>query len=165
LLIGLSAVLAACVQDDRQTTTATETPAVKEVQAQNTASAQTISESAMELGARAAHWQLTHLDNFDYIPERNREKTSDPREWMQAAFYVGLTHWADTVDDQRLVKHIAQTTKENDYQLGARPMHGDDHAIGQTYLWVYEQTGNPAAFRPIGAVGQHANLLSATSFL
>jgi len=142
LLIGLAALLTACAQDDAQTTVAAAPPA------RGVAESLTINESALELGARAADWQLAHLDNFDYIPERNREKTSDPREWMQAAFYVGLTHWADTVSDEQLVDHIARTAKENEYQLGARPLHGDDHAIGQTYLWVYEKTGDTAAYAP-----------------
>ena len=149
LVIGLGSLLAACAPESTEDKTVTQAPAPAQAPAAPVAVAETISQSALELGARAANWQLSHLDNFDYIPERNREKTSDPREWMQAAFYVGLTRWADTVDDKDLVSQIAQTAGDNNYELGSRPLHGDDHAIGQTYLWVYEQTGNPAAFRPI----------------
>ena len=147
LLISLSWLLAGCKQDSEQSSTvapstAQETPTV------SITDAEAIRQSALELGPKAVSWQLSHLDNFDYIPERNREKTADPKEWMQAAFYVGLTRWADAVGDKVLVSQIAQTAQDNAYQLGSRPMHGDDHAIGQTYLWVYEHTGDPAAYAP-----------------
>jgi len=138
-----------CTQDNEQTPSVTASPAAQEVPAVSITDVETIRQSALELGARAANWQLSHLDNFDYIPERHRQKTSDPREWMQAAFYVGLTRWADSVDDENLVSQIARTSEDNEYQLGPRPLHGDDHAIGQTYLWVYEKTGNAAAYAPI----------------
>lgn len=151
LLACLTSLVMGCVQDDTQTTAVAETPTTTDTTAQAAADVQTINQLALDLGTRAANWQLAHLDNFDYIPERNREKTSDPREWLQAAFYVGLTHWADAVGDQQLVEQIAQTAKDNEYQLGARPLHGDDHAIGQTYLWVYEKTGDAAAYTPTKA--------------
>jgi rhamnogalacturonyl hydrolase YesR len=145
LTISLGSLVTACGSERSHVE---EAPAAAETPSTTVVEAQTINESAMDLGARAAKWQLSHLDNFDYIPERNREKTADPREWMQAAFYVGLTRWADTMDDKDLVSQIAKTTADNNYQLGSRPLHGDDHAIGQTYLWVYEKTGNAAAYAP-----------------
>jgi rhamnogalacturonyl hydrolase YesR len=149
LVIGLASFLAACAQDDSQSALTAESSPADKAPATTIVSEQSINESALDLGARAANWQLDHLDNFDYIPERNREKTADPREWMQAAFYVGLTRWADTVGDQQLIEQIARTARDNEYQLGARPLHGDDHAIGQTYLWVFEKTGDAAAYAQI----------------
>ncbi|MCP4047779.1 MAG: glycoside hydrolase family 88 protein [Gammaproteobacteria bacterium] len=148
LLIGLSSLLIGCTQDSEQTSIVTPSPATQETPTVSITAAEAIRTSALELGPKAVNWQLSHLDNFDYIPERNREKTSDPKEWMQAAFYVGLTRWADAVGDKALVSQITQTAQDNAYQLGSRPMHGDDHAIGQTYLWVYEHTGSAAAYAP-----------------
>ncbi len=148
LLIGLSSLLIGCMQDSEQTSVVTEPPATQAAPTVSITDAEAIRKSALELGTKAVNWQLAHLDNFDYIPERNREKTSDPKEWMQAAFYIGLTRWADAIDDTDLIDQIARTANDNAYQLGARPMHGDDHAIGQTYLWVYDHTGNTAAYAP-----------------
>jgi unsaturated rhamnogalacturonyl hydrolase len=148
LLIGLSSLLIGCTQDSEQTSVVTEPPASQAAPTVSISDTEAIRNSALELGTKAVNWQLAHLDNFDYIPERHREKTSDPKEWMQAAFYVGLTRWTDATDDTGLVAQIAQTAEDNAFQLGARPLHGDDHAIGQTYLWVYEHTGNTAAYAP-----------------
>jgi unsaturated rhamnogalacturonyl hydrolase len=104
--------------------------------------------SAQELGARAAAWQLSHMDSFDYIPLSHREKTASPRWWMQGAFYIGLTRWADTVDDEDITRQIADMARGEGYQLGDRPRHADDHAIGQTYLWLYEQSGDKKVYAP-----------------
>jgi len=104
--------------------------------------------SAREVGARTSAWQLSHMDNFDYIPLSHREKTSSPRWWMQGAFYVGLSRWADTVDDRDIVDRIAAMARGEDYRLGDRPRHADDHVIGQTYLWLYEKTGDPRTYGP-----------------
>jgi len=39
--------------------------------------------------------------------------------------------------------------KEQNYELLLdRPYHADDHTIGQTYLWLTEQTGNKDAYKP-----------------
>jgi len=148
LIISFSSLPLGCTSDDAQTSAAPE-PAIKaDAPSLKTADAETIRESALELGARAASWQLSHMDNFDYIPATHREKAADPTFWIQASFYIGLTRWAEKVGDKELIEQIAATTADSDYQLGRRPMHADDHAIGQTYLWVYEQTGNMAAYAP-----------------
>jgi unsaturated rhamnogalacturonyl hydrolase len=104
--------------------------------------------SAQNVGARAAAWQLSHMDNFDYIPLSHREKTASPRWWMQGAFYVGLTRWADTVSGEDIVAHIADMARGEDYQLGDRPKHADDHVIGQTYLWLSDRTEDKDTYGP-----------------
>jgi rhamnogalacturonyl hydrolase YesR len=88
------------------------------------------------------------MDSFDYIPLSHREKTASPRWWMQGAFYIGLTRWADTVDDEDITRQIADMARGEGYQLGDRPRHADDHAIGQTYLWLYEQSGDKKVYGP-----------------
>ena len=141
LLTGFFVLLAGCDQAPSDS---------KEAIAEDKSStpAATNNPSAQDLGARAAAWQLAHMDNFDYVAEVNREQTADPREWIQAAFYIGLTRWTEAADDESLVAAIAATARDNGFQLGDRPMHGDDHAIGQTYLWLYEQTGDEAVYSP-----------------
>lgn len=108
-----------------------------------------IRQSATNVGSMATQWQLAHMDNFDYIPIRFRRQTADPKEWMQGAFYIGLTEWAETANDKNATDAIIQHGIDNQYQLGHRPKHGDDHAIGQSYLWLYEQTGNKETYQQI----------------
>ena len=112
-----------------------------------------IRQSALDLGARAATWQLEHLDNFDYLAPKFHDASSAPHQWIQAAFYIGLTRWTETVKDKALLTHIEQMAKAQNYQLRtSRGKHADDHAIGQTYLWITEQTGNKAAYTPTKAL-------------
>ncbi len=106
--------------------------------------------STLDVGKRVAQWQIDHLDNFDYLAKRYRKGTADPKNWIQAAFYIGLTRWTETVNDQKLLEHIEEMAKQQNYGLRLkRPMHADDHAIGQTYLWLTEQTDNHQAYQPI----------------
>jgi unsaturated rhamnogalacturonyl hydrolase len=148
LLLVLSSLLMSCAQDGVQSATSTYAPAMTDASSLSRANAALIRESARDLGALAANWQLSHMGNFDYIPESHRMKSADPTFWIQAAFYVGLTHWVDTVEDKDLVQQITAMAKGSGYQLGSRPLHADDHAIGQTYLWLHEQTGNKTTYAP-----------------
>ncbi|AWB66153.1 family 88 glycosyl hydrolase [Saccharobesus litoralis] len=105
--------------------------------------------AAHDIGQRVAQWQLAHLDNFDYLAERYRIGTAEPRNWIQATFYIGLTRWTETVNDQELFDHIASMSKQQKYGMRLkRGKHADDHAIGQTYLWLTEQTGNKETYIP-----------------
>ncbi|KMT67013.1 hypothetical protein XM47_01715 [Catenovulum maritimum] len=118
-----------------------------EVSVQATASVQ---QSALNIGKQAANWQVNHLDNLDYIAKRYHNATKDPKNWIQAAFYIGLSEWTKTVNDGELISHIDQVAKAENYGLRMhRKTHADDHAIGQTYLWLTEQTGNHEAYKPI----------------
>ena len=43
-----------------------------------------------------------HLENFDYVPDTAfRRQTEAPRDWIQAAFYIGLTQFADVAEQPR----------------------------------------------------------------
>ncbi len=151
LPICIGVLLLGCTQGDSQSGTTAYSPAMADAASLSTADAAVIRKSAREFGALAVNWQLSHMDNFDYIPESHRKKSADPTFWIQAAFYVGLTHWAETVDDKDLVNQIAAMAEDSGYQLGARPLHADDHTIGQTYLWLHQQTGNEVTYGPTQA--------------
>ncbi|MCF2946943.1 glycoside hydrolase family 88 protein [Paraglaciecola aquimarina] len=109
-----------------------------------------IQESAQLIGHNAAKWQVDNIEkgNYDYLATRYHKGSSDPKNWIQAAFYIGLTRWTETVDDKTLLAHIDTMAKQQNYDLiQRRYKHADDHAIGQTYLWLAKQTNNPAAYQ------------------
>jgi rhamnogalacturonyl hydrolase YesR len=111
----------------------------------------TVQQSAQDIGSRAARWQIDKLEknDFQYLAPRYFNSSSNPLGWIQAAFYIGLTEWTETTDDKLALAHIQTMAKQNDYQLLLkRPLHADDHAIGQTFLWLTEQTGNQQAYQP-----------------
>ncbi|WP_395344419.1 glycoside hydrolase family 88/105 protein [Ningiella sp. W23] len=106
--------------------------------------------SAMDIGERVAKWQLEHLDNFDYLAPRYRKGTAEFRNWIQATFYIGLSRWTETVNDALLLDHINTVSKVHEYSLRSRrDRHADDHAIGQTYLWLAQQTNQSAPYLPV----------------
>ncbi|GBL05357.1 glycoside hydrolase family 105 protein [Glaciecola sp. KUL10] len=106
-----------------------------------------IQTTAFDIGSKVANWQIEHLDNFDYLEPRYRKGTAEPRNWIQASFYIGLTKWTETVSDSKLLNHIKEVAESVDYSFRTkRDRHADDHAIGQTYLWLAEQTGNPKTY-------------------
>ncbi|MDO6693305.1 glycoside hydrolase family 88 protein [Aliiglaciecola sp. 3_MG-2023] len=110
-----------------------------------------IRQSALSVGQHVAGWQIEQVENnnYDYLDKRYHTSSSNPLGWIQGAFYIGLTRWVETVDDQTSLAHIEKMAKDQGYQLMLkRPLHGDDHAIGQTFLWLSEQTDNTAAFKP-----------------
>jgi unsaturated rhamnogalacturonyl hydrolase len=147
-LLGLAWLLSSCAQGELPSESNSYSPAIANASSLQNADRATIRKSARDLGSLAANWQLSHLDNFNYIPESHRNKSADPTFWIQAAFYVGLTQWAETMRETDLVERIAAMAKSTRYQLGKRPLHADDHTIGQTYLWLHEQTGNSDTYGP-----------------
>lgn len=108
-----------------------------------------IRESAFDIAHRSARWQIEQFGNLSYIPESHRAKSENPKFWIQAAFYVGLTKWTEVSGDEDFLAYIEQMASEQEYALLLdRPYHADDHTIGQTYLWLTEQTGNQEAYKP-----------------
>ena len=112
-------------------------------------SAAEIRKSAHDIASRTARWQIEQLGDLGYIPESHREKSGNPKFWIQAAFYVGLTRWVEASDDASLLAFVEHMAEEQDYELLLdRPYHADDHAISQTYLWLAERTGKRKAYEP-----------------
>ena len=69
-------------------------------------STEAINASAHKVGQMTAAWQLAHMDDFFYIKTKHKQ-TRDTRNWIQGALYIGLDRWADTVNDQNIIDHIA----------------------------------------------------------
>ena len=147
LVVGLS--LSGCNNSGSQSGGSS----VKDVAPTHDSTAEEIRQSATDIADRAARWQMDQFGNLDYIPETHRAKSENPKFWIQAAFYVGLTKWTETSGNKDFLALIEKMAKEQNYALDLdRPYHADDHAIGQTYLWLTEQTGNTEAYKPTQAL-------------
>jgi len=110
-----------------------------------------VSASALTLGRAVADWQLRHMDGqFNYVRTR-REGTQNPRGWIQAAFYVGLTAFAERTGDPAYVQAMRAHGAEQGWGLGKRPLHADDHAIAQTWIWLNARDHDPAQIAPVKA--------------
>lgn len=107
--------------------------------------------SALTLGRAVADWQLSRMDGqFEYI-KAHRPGTQNPRGWIQGAFYVGLTAFAERTGDLTYAGAIWAHGDEEGWGLGKRPLHADDHVIAQAWLWMYARDHNPAEIAPVKA--------------
>ncbi len=110
-----------------------------------------VSASALTLGRAVADWQLRHMDGqFDYVRTR-RDGTRNPRGWIQAAFYVGLTAFAERTGDPSYAQAMRAHGVAEGWRLGKRPLHADDHAIAQTWIWLNARDHDPAQIAPVKA--------------
>jgi rhamnogalacturonyl hydrolase YesR len=92
------------------------------------------------------------MDRFDYIPEGSfRHDTGAPRNWIQAAFYIGLTSFADVSHQQRYVDAILAHGAAEGWGFDARPRHADADATGAVWIWAAQHTHDPAKLAPTRA--------------
>jgi rhamnogalacturonyl hydrolase YesR len=110
---------------------------------------QATADQALTLGRRVAAWQLGHMDSFDYT--HPHPKTADPRGWVQATLFIGLAALAQRTGDPALVTAVRDHGFEQHWALGARPLHADDHVIGQVWLWTYGRDRDPKEIAPLKA--------------
>ena len=110
-----------------------------------------VAASALTLGRAVADWQLRHMDGrFDYV-QTHRPGTQNPRGWIQGAFYVGLTAFAERTSDAGYLQALRAHGEAQAWGLGKRPLHADDHVIAQSWLWLHARDQDPAQLAPVKA--------------
>ncbi len=106
-------------------------------------------EAALAIATRLARWQLKHMRS-DHLPQAGAE-TRNPRAWQQAAFWAGMTALADAGGPPEIRAAIVGMGRANQWQLGSRPFHADDLAIGWAYLWAGDHGAGEEAISPTRA--------------
>ena len=101
----------------------------------------------IEQAARVADWQLARLNDQRAV-SRVTGDTANPRAWEQAAFWVGMTEFADAGAPPRMKEAVISMGRRNQWLPGDRPFFADDHAITQSYLWAAERGAGPTARQP-----------------
>lgn len=81
--------------------------------------------STLALLERVADWQLDHPP---------KHSTTD---WTRAAFYDGAMALAKVSDSPRFLEAMLKVGEGNEWKLGPRLYHADDHAVGQMYAEMY----------------------------
>ena len=89
--------------------------------------------SATEVMRRVFAWQVAHPWSTQHAPE-HRWGT---RGWVQGAFLTGVMEAYRATGDEAYVAYARTLAAKNDWQLGARLRHADDHVVGQTYLELH----------------------------
>jgi unsaturated rhamnogalacturonyl hydrolase len=85
---------------------------------------------------KVANWQLSR-DQDKYSPD-----------WTFAALYAGFMAVPPAVSGSKYQDAMLDMGRQLNWQLGTRPDHADDHAVGQTYLELYEKVHDPAMLVP-----------------
>ncbi|MEK6477763.1 glycoside hydrolase family 88 protein [Catalinimonas sp. 4WD22] len=81
------------------------------------------------------------------------ERINDASEtWERAVFYIGLMATYHTTQDEMYKNIVLDWCLSNNYKLGPRRTHGDDHVIGQIYLELYEEYRDPAMIEDVVSV-------------
>ena len=98
---------------------------------------------------RVADWQLDHLHDFGGHIRKQIERSKDPREWHQGTFFKGLADWAVETEDKKKLLWLRELALSQEFKLGDRLYHADDHVVGQYYLLLYDYFSDPTLFDPI----------------
>lgn len=83
---------------------------------------------------RVGDWQIAHPD-----PKARRPRTG----WIHATYTFGAMELANLSASPRFFEAMIGTGRANAWQLGPRPYHADDHAIGQLYVSLYARERDP----------------------
>ena len=86
---------------------------------------------------KAADWQMAN-------PAKYRKT-----DWTWGAFFAGLSELAEVVPTDKYWKAARAYASENDWQLGPRKYHADDHTVGQMYLALYIKYRDPGMIAPL----------------
>ncbi len=90
----------------------------------------------LELMQRAADWQIANPSN------------DDKKGWIYAAFYDGAMALGRMDGQGKYLDAMLAQGLINNWQLGPRNYHADDHAVAQMYLEMYELKSDPDMLRP-----------------
>ncbi len=138
-LLPLTVVLASCATTVSDTSTAS-------LKAEPTSA---FSDEQVKLVAnRAANWQLANLDNLDsYIRFISRE-TPNPRGWVMGTFFLGLADYAETTGQTEYFDSLTAIANREEWKLGNRLYHADDHLVGQVYFRLARNGVQGADLKP-----------------
>ena len=99
---------------------------------------------------KVADYQIATLA-AGWIPPKASWDTPDPRGWVQGALFVGLTDMADHSANPIYTDLILARGEANQWELGKRVYHADDHVIGQSYLWAVRHGASAEKLKPMQA--------------
>lgn len=93
---------------------------------------------------RAANWQLANLDNLENTIRYISRETPNRRGWVMGTFFLGLADYAEATNQPEYIEHLAGISDAQDWRLGDRLYHADDHLLGQVYFKL-DRAGVPSA--------------------
>jgi len=108
---------------------------------EQTYSAELTSAAITNVAEAVANWQLAQFDIRSNKMRPEMRPSGTPNGWMYATLHIGLWHWAEAIDSNAYRQTVMNLSQLNDYELGPRIYHADDHAVGDVYLSIFDQFG------------------------
>lgn len=105
-------------------------------------SAQLQQDKIAAIANQVADWQLSRYDIRSNQMRPEERASAIPQGWIYATFNIGLLKWGETRNDQSYIQAIRNISAVNEWKLGPRFYHADDHAMGQVYMDLYQRYGN-----------------------
>ncbi len=108
------------------------------------------------LATRVADWQIRTFDEHGKYralasnkPSWANHKNYHDLQWHMGALYAGIERFRHIADQpEKYPGFLTMIGQRNGWKLHKRPYHADDHAVGQFYLSLYQETRDPAMLRP-----------------
>lgn len=91
----------------------------------------------LALMERVADWQIAN-------PSRWK-----PHQWHNGALYTGIMALTEVADSPRFLEAMQRMGEQQEWQLGPRPYHADDHCIGQTFAELSLRQHDPKMIAPM----------------
>jgi len=89
---------------------------------------------------------------FEHPSIHRSQNRNFPNGWVPASFYIGVMAAYEATQDDFYYSHAASWAKSNNYTLGPRLRHADDHACGSVYLSLYSTTKNKSHLKAVRSV-------------
>jgi len=93
--------------------------------------------TVLSIGTRVADYHIAQLAGGSAYPTTRTASQwpLNPKGWEQGVFLLGLSEFADATGLPRFKEMLIQRGVANQWKLGDRLYHADDHMVGQMYFW------------------------------
>lgn len=91
---------------------------------------------------QVADWQLAQYDLRSNQMRTEDRASALPQGWIYATWQIGLLAWADASQQTNYEMAVVNNSRVNEWLLGPRVYHADDHAMGAVYLSLFERSGD-----------------------
>ncbi|MCX6955173.1 MAG: glycoside hydrolase family 88 protein, partial [Verrucomicrobia bacterium] len=72
-----------------------------------------------------------------------------PTDWTEGAMYAGMMALDQISSSPRFREAMVRMGEANQWQLGPRKYHADDHIVGQTYVELWQRSKDPKMIAPL----------------
>lgn len=120
-------------------------------QAATYSSALTVSAIA-KIANQVADWQLSQYDIASNKMRPEERASAIPQGWIYATQNIGMLQWGLTRNDPRYVQAVRNMSAVNEWRLGPRFYHADDHAMGSVYMDLYQRYQQPSMIADVQKV-------------